>query len=99
MCVLAPCIRHAGRVEADEPVGGEVVLRLTKPEALVLFDWLHRLEDQAIDAAQLGVVDQAEERVLWDLSASLESALPEPFLPEYAELLDAARAQVRDSSR
>lgn len=71
---------------------GKVALNLSREEALVLFEWLHRFnsEDQTFE-------DQAEQRVLWDIEAMLESELVEPLDPKYAELLAAARARVRDS--
>jgi hypothetical protein len=71
---------------------GNVALNLSREEALVLSEWLHRFnsEDQTFE-------DQAEQRVLWDIEAMLESELVEPLDPKYAELLAAARAKVRDS--
>jgi len=48
------------------------------------------------DDDELKLEDQAEERVLWDLCASLESILVEPFAENYIELLEKARAEVRD---
>jgi hypothetical protein len=71
-----------------------VSLDLTRAEAIVLFDWLSRFND----AEQREFVDQAEQRVLWDLEAMLESNLSEPFDPRYAELLAEARAKVRDQA-
>ena len=50
-------------------------LELTSDEALVLFEWLARLDDR--DA--LPTEDPAEEQVLWSLHGQLEKALTEPF--------------------
>lgn len=69
-----------------------VTLTLSRDEAIVLFEWLHRFNAEAGHRFE----DQAEERVLWNLEASLESTLAEPFKPEYDELLAAARSRVRD---
>jgi hypothetical protein len=66
-----------------------VELRLTTAEALVLFEWLAA----ANDAKQL-IVDEAEHRVLWDLESQLETKLVEPLMPNYAELVDAAKRAV-----
>jgi hypothetical protein len=85
-------------VEAQESPNGEVAVRLSKAEALVLFEWIHREEDRDTALAHLALVDDAERRVLWDLSGSLEAVLAEPFLPEYKEILEAARARVRGSA-
>ncbi len=62
---------------------------LTADEALVLSDWLSRHEE-------LGdlPVDDAEQRVLWDLGAALESVVTEAFDPDYAELLAAAKGRL-----
>lgn len=70
----------------------KVLLELSKDEALVLFEWLHRFNE----AEDKRFEDQAEQRVLWNLEAMLESALVEPFDAKYDELLTAARARVRD---
>ncbi len=67
-------------------------IELTDDEALVLFEWLARNDD----ADSYRVEDQAELRVLWDLQAQLESALPGVLAPDYRELLAGARARVRD---
>ena len=48
-----------------------VTLTLSREEALVLFEWLHRFNDEEGHRFE----DQAEERVLWNLEASLESRL------------------------
>lgn len=69
--------------------GENVELRLTTAEALVLFEWLA----VANDAKQL-IVDEAEQRVLWDLESQLETKLVEPLMPNYTELVDAAKRAV-----
>ena len=72
----------------------EVILKLTKAEALVLFEFCSRFSDQDT----LSIVDQAEARALWDLAALLETVLLEPFLMDYREILDRAREQLRDKA-
>jgi hypothetical protein len=69
--------------------GENVELRLTTAEALVLFEWLAA----ANDGKQL-IVDEAEHRVLWGLESQLETKLVEPLMPNYAELVDAAKRAV-----
>ncbi len=69
-----------------------VTIDLSSSEALVLFDFLSRFSDDDI----LRIDDQAEERVLWDVCASLESLLDEPFAQNYGERLAKARADIRD---
>lgn len=75
-------------------MAGDVTLTLTRDQAVVLFEWLARCNEEE----GFGIEDPAEQRVLWDLEASLESTLVEPFKPEYEQLLAAARARVRDSA-
>jgi hypothetical protein len=53
----------------------KVTITLSRDEALVLFEFLLRFTEQQ----QLDIRDQAEQRVLWDILADLESALPEPW--------------------
>jgi hypothetical protein len=70
----------------------DVSLKLSTDEALVLFEWITRFNQRADTTFD----DQAEQRVLWDLEATLEAALAEPFRGDYRALLEAARARVRD---
>jgi hypothetical protein len=69
-----------------------VTLTLSRDEAVVLFEWLHRFNSEEEHRFE----DQAEQRVLWNLEASLESTLVEPFKPEYSEILATARSRLRD---
>jgi hypothetical protein len=71
--------------------GHEVTLTLTKAEALVLFEWLARVDEAALEFAH-----PAEQTVLWELEGQLEKTLVEPFSPEYDKLLAEARKQVGD---
>ncbi len=70
----------------------DVSLRLSHDEALVLHDWLVRFNGRADPA----FADQAEQRVLWDLEATLERTLVEPFQVDYEARLSTARARLRD---
>ena len=69
----------------------EFDLRLSGDEALVLFEWLTNF-----NKANYSFQDQAEQRVLWDLEASLERCLAAPFSADYAAQLAAARDRLRD---
>jgi hypothetical protein len=71
----------------------KVTLELSSDAGLVFYNWLRRFNQNA----SYGFEDQAEQRVLWDIEAMLESALVEPFDAKYDELLAAARARVRDA--
>ena len=68
-------------------------LELTDDQALVLFEWLARLDEQ--DA--FPVEDPAEEQVLWCLHGQLEKTLSEPFRANYRELVQQARSRVKAS--
>jgi hypothetical protein len=70
-----------------------IPIQLTPDEALVLFEWLSRFNENG-DAT---FRDQAEQRVLWDVHAALESNLVAPLDPQYDRLLAEARGQVRDA--
>jgi hypothetical protein len=71
----------------------KVKIELSPDEALVLFDWLVRFN--ALPKPDFA--DQAEQRVLWDLEAILETQLIPPLRADYADLLEQPRARVRDS--
>ncbi|MBX3425581.1 MAG: hypothetical protein KF688_07880 [Pirellulales bacterium] len=76
-------------------MGEAVRLELTADEALVLFEFAFRYSD----TDTLSVVDQAEQRALWNLQCLFERQLIEPFRPDYAALLAAARDRLRDSQQ
>lgn len=65
-------------------------LSLSRDVALVLFETLAR----AAPDGTVRPMGGAERRALWDLEAELERILPEPFLPNYAELLAEARQRL-----
>ena len=56
----------------------DVTISLTSDEALILFDVLHRWEDEERVSAPS---HPAEQVALWNLSALLERELREPFAP------------------
>jgi hypothetical protein len=65
----------------------EVILRLTVPEAVVLDEFLRRYSE----TDQLTIVDQAEQRALWNLQCVFEK-VGDPTWPT----LEEARASLRD---
>ena len=69
-----------------------VSIDLTSDEALVLFDWLSRWEE----TEQLTIEDESEFTVLAGLLCLLEKQLVEPFMPNYGELVEKARAALRN---
>jgi len=71
----------------------KVSIELSNEEALVLLNWLFRFNEG--DNPSL-FEDQAEERVLWDLEASLEKITSATFEKDYAKILEKAREKVRD---
>jgi hypothetical protein len=74
---------------------GAVRLSFSRSEALVLFELLSRFSNQK----SMQIVDQAEERVLWDMPAELERLLVDPLSKDYEGHLQKARAEVRDESQ
>jgi hypothetical protein len=67
-----------------------VDISLTDDEALVLFDWLGRRSDDLAPDEK----PTAEIIALWNLEALLERVLVAPFMSDYAEQLEAARARL-----
>jgi hypothetical protein len=70
----------------------QVEIRLTPDEALVLFEFLSR----SSDSDEWRVEDQVEKKALENLCCLLEKELVEPFHPDYAGLLQAARRRLSD---
>lgn len=72
-----------------------IKVEMTNEEALVFLDWLFRFnEGNHSDLFN----DQAEERVLWNLEASLEKVISTVFEKNYSEILEKAREIVRDKN-
>ena len=71
----------------------KINIGLTKEEAIVLFEFLARFNEQ--ERKEL-FEDQAEQRVLWDIECILEKELSEPFSSDYLEIVKKAREKVRD---
>ena len=82
-----------GTVDLDRPVD----VRLTYAEIVVLFDLLHRWEQEGTTDA-LPYEDQAELRAMWNLTALLEPLMAECFSPNYAEVVTTARDALRDAT-
>jgi hypothetical protein len=71
----------------------KISITLSENEALVLFDWLSKFNDNE----KYEFEDQSQERVLWDLEAKLEIKLP-VFERNYPLMVENAKQDVRDSS-
>ena len=69
----------------------KTILELTSNEALVLIDFLIRFRDDD----ELKIENPAEEQILWDLCAMLESKVPELLHKDYKQLLRKARLIVK----
>ncbi len=65
-----------------------VTIELTGDEALVLFEWLAKLDEAKL------VEGEAEKRVLAGVEAALERVLVEPFEKNYGELVEQARQRI-----
>ena len=64
-----------------------IELKLSRDEALVLFEWLARFDE----AQDKPLPDTAEQKVLWSLEAKLEQLLVEIVKPEYKGLVAQAK--------
>jgi len=70
--------------------GDSVEIRLNQSEALVLFEWLAKRDEQDCEFS----VDQAEQQVLWKVEGQLESTLVEVFTPDYQERVSTAKRAI-----
>ncbi|NUK08268.1 hypothetical protein HRW18_09640 [Streptomyces lunaelactis] len=73
----------------------QITINLTPEEALVLSDWLERV--QMTDLSRL-VDDEAVWAPIHRLAGTLDKSLPGIFAADYAERLDGARRRLRPSS-
>lgn len=85
-------------MEANKQPSGDVTLALSYAEAVVLSDMLSRWERDGTQE-RLPFEDQAEQRVVWDLTALFEPLIDEAFdASGYESVLSHSRWQVRDSN-
>lgn len=96
---LRPCVDNKTRpiimekqVVERSTTAPNVEISLTADEALVLFECLSRFSD----SGALSIVDQAEERALWNLCALFQKTLMPPFQENCLEQLKQARDRLRD---
>jgi len=73
----------------DADARSTVTLQLPRDAALVLFEWIHRLDDD--DQLRRTAVHGGEVVALWSLSGTLEKELTEPFAKDYKDLVAKAR--------
>lgn len=74
----------------------EYYVWLNLDEALVLYDFAHRLVlGQDMDHHPGLFVDRGERQALSAILGNLETQLPDVFRPDYAERLKAARDRLR----
>lgn len=70
-----------------------MLIDISKNEALVLYEFLVRInKEPPIEIFE----DQAEQRVLWNIEAFLETQLSESFRDDYLQIIEKARQDVRD---
>ncbi|MFD0783398.1 hypothetical protein ACFQZ8_05610 [Micromonospora azadirachtae] len=74
---------------------GEVILKLSNDQALVLSDWLDRMESSRAFAQV--VDDRAVWAALHAISGTLDKSLVEMFSPDYVQLLEAARQRLLET--
>ena len=68
----------------------DIAIRLSRDESLVLFEFFSRFDD----SDDFTLRHNAEYLAFCRLSAQLDKSLVEPFRPDYAELLQAARERI-----
>ncbi len=71
----------------------KINLTITKDEALVLFEFLARLNQTKRSNI---FDDQSEQKILWIIEGQLEKQLVEPFRPDYKDIIKEARNKIRD---
>jgi len=80
-------------MQAERAGAGEVVVRLTRDEALVLSDFLDRWSRGGFECA-IEVTDPAESLLLNNLCSSFEPVIDEVFAADYQDIVEAARRRL-----
>ncbi len=71
----------------------KVTIELSKDEALVLFDFLGRFNQNSNESV---FEHEAEQKALWNVEALLEKVLAEPFMPNYRDIIKQSRENIHD---
>ncbi len=74
----------------DDLFANGVTLTLKKEEALVLFELLADIKEEAV----IPIRDRAERTAIWNLAALFESKLAEPFMQDYAAIIQEAKSRL-----
>ena len=74
-----------------EKPGPFVQLSLSRDAALVLFEMIASQSD----ASEIVVRDPAEHTAIWKLEGALDEVLVEPLQPNYANLVEEAKARLQ----
>lgn len=85
-------------VDGTKTSSGDIAINLRYEEAVVLAEMLWRWERDGTQD-RLPFEDQAEQRVLWDMTATFEPLIDEVFDNDgYANVVSHSRWKVRDSN-
>jgi hypothetical protein len=68
-------------------------LELNREEALVFFEFICRFNENEDNKF---ILDKSEKIVLWNIESILEKELSEPFSDNYKEILQKARAKIKE---
>jgi hypothetical protein len=72
----------------------EIHISLTADEAVVLFEFLRRFSDS--DPSELTLIDQAEQRALWNLCCVFEKGALSSIEGDWTTVVRDARDRLRD---
>jgi hypothetical protein len=72
-------------------------IKLTRDQAFVLSDWLHRMMTESDEFKALLNQDRAVWSPIYRIAGTLDRSLTEIFMPDYGERLDAARERLLDT--
>lgn len=73
-----------------------MTIKLTRDQAFVLSDWLYEVMMQS-DKLDAIVPDQAVWSGIYAISGTLETILPEVFMPDYVGRLEQARQRLLEA--
>jgi len=73
----------------------QIILRIGRDEALILFELLADFSLQS----ELKIGDEADRIALFRLHGALESALVEPLKPDYAKIIEECRKRLIAQSK
>lgn len=82
------CVQFQFTTKQIKKESNDYIIKFNNNEVLVFFEWL----DKFVENNE--IIDEAEQKILYDLECLLESTLEESFMENYKDLIHIAKKSI-----